>query len=335
MIARFLALLAAAAALVTSTAVAASPAGADTIGLCTATHGTIVAVDFSHWGGPIVRGCGVDSKTGYELLHDGGFTSVGDQHDGPRFICRLGNGAFRGGTQYPTPDQDACVVTPPASAYWSYWLAPRDQNTWSYSQLGAMSDVPQDGEVELWQFGSTNVAGTDGRPAVSPDSLRAKNSSPVGAASTPRTTSATKNHSTVAAHSTPAVRGRSVTAAARSTTPDARASSTPTTRASSGAATTATTASGHSSGAKPRSSTAAATSSGDTSSAVTSGTSPSGTGSRAAPAIVDASPAGKSTATPPGSGSPAALIVGGGLVIVLAAGAGWAMVRRRRTDPDV
>lgn len=142
---------------------------------CTARSGTIVAVDFSHWGGPIVRGCALRRRAGYGLLHAAGFTTAGDQHDGPGFICRLGDAAFHRGTQYPTSRQDDCVRTPSASGYWSYWLAPAGAKRWSYSQVGAMNDVPKPGEVELWTFGATNVAGTQGSgvPRYSPAQLRA------------------------------------------------------------------------------------------------------------------------------------------------------------------
>ena len=81
---------------------AIAAATADPIGNCTTTVGTIVAVDFAHWGGPIVRGCGVNDPNGYALLHAAGFGTTGDQHDGPAFICRIGNQAFQRGTQYPT-----------------------------------------------------------------------------------------------------------------------------------------------------------------------------------------------------------------------------------------
>ena len=132
----------------------APEASAAPISQCAPHLGTIVAVDFEHWGGPIVRGCGVGQRSGYDLLHAAGFTTAGDQHDGPAFICRLGNAAFHAGTQYPTPGQEDCVLTPPAAAHWSYWLAPAGQNHWTYSQLGAMSEVPKPGEVELWIFGA-------------------------------------------------------------------------------------------------------------------------------------------------------------------------------------
>jgi LPXTG-motif cell wall-anchored protein len=152
----------------------AAPAAANTINNCTATAGTIIAVDFAHWGGPVVRGCDTGNpKNGAYLLTDEGFTLAGDKHDGPAFICRIGNQAFNNGTQYPTPSEDPCIVTPPASAYWSYWLAPAGQNTWTYSPLGAYSDLPKPGEIELWIFGGTNIAGTEGRPTCTPNSLRA------------------------------------------------------------------------------------------------------------------------------------------------------------------
>ena len=163
---------------------AAAGAAPDTtaapISQCTPHSGTIVAVDFEHWGGPIVRGCGVGQRSGYALLHAAGFTSTGDQHDGPAFICRLGNAAFHAGTQYPTPGQDDCVLTPPVAAYWSCWLAPAGQNHWTYSQLGAMGEVPKPGEVQLWMFGGTNIAGTHGSgvPKFSPTKLRAHNPPP-------------------------------------------------------------------------------------------------------------------------------------------------------------
>lgn len=151
----------------------AAPAAASPIGSCTATVGAVVAVDFGHWGGPVVRGCDAAPTTGYNLLHNGGFTTTGTQHDGPGFICRIGNAAFSSGTQYPTPATDACVVTPPATAYWSYWIAPKGQTTWSYSPSGAMSDVPKAGEVEAWTFGSTDINGTTGLPTFTPASVRA------------------------------------------------------------------------------------------------------------------------------------------------------------------
>lgn len=178
-----------------ATAVPASAAPAAALGQCTTTRGTIVAVDFAHWSGPIVRGCGVQSNgqpdsTGYDLLHDGRFTTAGDQHDGPAFMCRIGSGSFNGGTQYPTPAEDPCMVTPPSSAYWAYWIAPPGATTWQNSNYGPMSDRPVAGAVELWIFGATDNGATTGS-AVPPDSLidqlRAHNATPAGGALPPVT----------------------------------------------------------------------------------------------------------------------------------------------------
>ncbi|MEU8764331.1 hypothetical protein [Streptomyces sp. NPDC048659] len=159
-----------------------APAGAapQPIGRCTTTSGVVLAVDFSHWGGPIYRSCGTTPTTGYELLNQGGWRTTGTGHDGPAFICRIGYSGHQGGKQYPTPQQDDCVLTPPASAYWSYWHADPGRNTWTYSQLGAMLYEPKPGSVDLWIFGGTNIEGTQGRPTVTPDQLRAKNTRPTG-----------------------------------------------------------------------------------------------------------------------------------------------------------
>ncbi|MFI5980012.1 hypothetical protein ACIBEA_03940 [Streptomyces sp. NPDC051555] len=160
----------------------AAPAGASPqpMGRCTTSSGAVLAVDFSRWGGPVYRSCGTTPTTGYELLNQGGWATTGTGHDGPAFICRIGYSGYQGGKQFPTPQQDDCVLTPPASAYWSYWHAGPGQNTWEYSQLGAMLYKPKPGSVDLWIFGATNVEGTEGKPSVTPDQLRAHNAAPTG-----------------------------------------------------------------------------------------------------------------------------------------------------------
>lgn len=147
-----------------------TPAAADPIGNCTATKGAVVAVDFGPFGGELERGCDTTPTTGYELLHEAGFTTEGTEHDGPAFICRIGAGS---GTQYPTRDKESCVLTPPATAYWSYWIAAPGQNKWTYSQYGAMDRKPKDGDVDAWVFGGTDVGGTTGKPTFTPDEVRA------------------------------------------------------------------------------------------------------------------------------------------------------------------
>ncbi|MFJ3546535.1 hypothetical protein ACIPQH_30695 [Streptomyces rubiginosohelvolus] len=166
----------------------AGPASAapQPIGRCTTSSGVVLAVDFSHWGGPVYRSCGTTPTTGYELLNQGGWRTTGTGHDGPAFICRIGYSGHQGGKQYPTSQQEDCVLTPPASAYWSYWHADPGENTWEYSQLGAMSYRPRPGSVDLWIFGGTNIEGTKGRPTVTPDQLRAHNSRPTGGDPAPK-----------------------------------------------------------------------------------------------------------------------------------------------------
>jgi hypothetical protein len=159
--------------------VAAGPAlaTAEPMSHCTTTSGVVVAVDFAHFGGPVLRACGSTPTTAYGLLNQGGWHTTGTEHDGPGFICRIGYAGFDGGTQYPTPSQQACVLTPPASAYWAFWYANPGQSTWTYSQAGALSTNAAPGSVELWVFGGTNDGGTSGSavPTISPGSLRATN----------------------------------------------------------------------------------------------------------------------------------------------------------------
>ncbi|MFC8854407.1 hypothetical protein ACFT5D_15290 [Streptomyces sp. NPDC057144] len=173
---------AALAAAVAALGVTAPSATADPqpMGRCTTTSGVVLAVDFSDWGGPLFRSCGTTPTTGYELLNQGGWRTTGTGHDGPAFICRIGYSGYQNGKQFPTPAQDDCVLTPPASAYWSYWHADRGENTWEYSQLGAMLYKPKPGSVDLWVFGGTDIGGTKGRPTVTPDQLRAHNTKPSG-----------------------------------------------------------------------------------------------------------------------------------------------------------
>ncbi|MGW0218285.1 prenyltransferase/squalene oxidase repeat-containing protein [Micromonospora chokoriensis] len=164
---------------------------ADPLESCTPTQGAIVAVDFSAWGGPLVRGCDATPTTGLDLLHEAGFTTTGTDHDGPGFICRIGSPAFDAGAEHPTPADEACQLTPPASAYWSYWIAPAGQDHWTYSPLGAMSQRPGPGEVEAWVFGGTDIGGTTGAPSFTPASVRASGPTPTATATPTATPTST------------------------------------------------------------------------------------------------------------------------------------------------
>jgi hypothetical protein len=271
-------------------------AGAAPLADCTAHRGTIMAVDFGHWGGPIVRGCGLDQPTGYALLHAAGFTTAGDSQDGNVFICRLGDAAFRHGTQYPTPSEDACIVTPPGSAYWSFWLAPAGQNRWTYSSLGPLGDVPKPGEVELWKFGGTKIGGTSGSgvPHFSPNTLRA------AAASSSASTHTTTSTTTTATQAPPPPPTTTTTTTAK------HAVAKPKRRTR-----RRRPAHAHAPSAPP---TAARTT----------------TTTQASPPIVAAQP----TRTRASAGSPVPLVVGICLAVALAAGGAWTAWRRRRLERD-
>jgi hypothetical protein len=277
------------------------------VGQCTTTRGTIVAVDFGHWGGPIVRGCGVGAANGLQLLGDGGFTTAGTRRDGAAFVCRLGSGSFAGGTQYPTPSQDACNVTPPASADWSYWLAAPGATSWHYSDSGAANDHPVGGEVELWTFGGTNSSGTSGSavPANSLiDQLRAHNASPTGG--TPATTKTPVRTTAAPAGGAPSATRRG------STSPGAAAIRT-------GSASGSPTASGPSTSAS-------------SSPTTSSTTTPFAEGApSSSPAIVAARP---TAAGHHSSGSVLPVVITAVILAALGGFGGLSALRRRRTDGD-
>jgi len=118
---------------------------------CTGSTGVTVVVDFTRVGGGITTACAPGNPTtGLAALRGAGFTPTGTRRSGPAFVCRIDG--------LPTAAQDACVNTPPASAYWSYWHAPR-QGTWTYSTLGAASHDPAPDTVEGWSFGSGQEPG--------------------------------------------------------------------------------------------------------------------------------------------------------------------------------
>jgi hypothetical protein len=191
-------------------------AAAEPMGDCTTTSGVVVAVDFAHFGGPVLRACGSTPTTAYDLLNQGGWDTTGTEHDGPGFICRIGYAGFDSGTQYPTSSQQSCVLTPPASAYWAFWYANPGQNTWSYSQAGAMSQNAEPGSVELWVFGGTSSGGTSGSavPTVSPGSLRATNRASGGAVNSGHADRATASPRETTPASAPATPAKSPTARA-------------------------------------------------------------------------------------------------------------------------
>ncbi|MFG3093033.1 hypothetical protein ACGGAI_36135 [Streptomyces antibioticus] len=279
----------------------AGPAEADPqpMGRCTTTSGVVLAVDFSHWGGPVYRSCGTTPTTGYELLNQGGWRTTGTGHDGPAFICRIGYSGHRGGKQYPTPAQDDCVLTPPASAYWSYWHADPGARDWSYSQLGAMLYRPKPGSVDLWIFGGTDIEGTRGRPTVTPDQLRAHNTRPQGDTAKPAST-------------------------AKAPQPPPGVDTGPAPQPRTGTPTTAAPEK------KPKKTAPSATPSPTPSpSAAPSTSSPAVAAPRPGPGVVDAAPAADARHD---AGSITPVVTGAALVTLIGAAAAYAARRRRRTE---
>jgi hypothetical protein len=281
------------------------PAAADPIGQCTTTAGVIVAVDFAAWGGNVDRGCDASltpSTTGLAALSEAGFTMAGDEQDGPLFVCRIDN--------QPPPAQDACIATPPADAYWSYWHADAGQNTWSYSQLGAASYHPPAGSVDVWTFGATDISGTDGQPTFPPSAVRANNITVTSPSTTTSPTTGTSPSPTTTTVTTTV--GPSTGPA---TAPSSVRPSSPTTTAGSGA----------------RHQTVVSTT---TTPSPTPTTTPTPTPApsalehmRSLPKIVDVTPAAIGSHS---AGSPVPLLIGAGVVVVLAGAAGAVAWRRRR-----
>ncbi|MFE9662690.1 hypothetical protein [Streptomyces sp. NPDC005955] len=288
------------------------------MGRCTTSSGVVLAVDFSRWGGPVYRSCGTTPTTGYALLNQGGWRTSGTGHDGPAFICRIGYSGHRGGKQFPPPDQDDCVLTPPASAYWSYWHADPGENTWEYSQLGAMLYRPKPGSVDLWIFGGTDIEGTRGRPTVTPDQVRARNTEPTGGGKptgTPPPRTADPLPPGTDTGPTP-TRTRSAAPPPRTTPPPTGEAPSPTRSAEPSAS------------PPPRTSPSAPSTSPSPTPSVSSA--PARAGGGPSPAqVVEAAPA-ADAAHDSGSFAPAA--AAGGLVLLLVGAAVFAAKRRKRTE---
>ncbi|MEI2779300.1 MAG: hypothetical protein V9G19_25720 [Tetrasphaera sp.] len=109
---------------------------------CPRGKGVTVVVDF----GPstTVKCATGDPSSGLAALSGAGFKVVQVQRF-PGAVCRI-NGV-------PSRTQEACVVMPPSTRYWSYWHAVRG-GRWVYSTSGAGTNNPKPGTVEGWAFGA-------------------------------------------------------------------------------------------------------------------------------------------------------------------------------------
>ncbi|MDQ2836484.1 MAG: hypothetical protein M3Y89_03575 [Actinomycetota bacterium] len=131
-----------------------------TAGACSGTTGVTVTVDFTAFGGVQQTRCAAGAQTsGVTALQNAGFTPAGTTHYGLAFICRINS--------LPSTTQQACVNTPPATAYWAYYHALTGATTWTYSTTGASSYTPPLGSIDAWAFGNSAT------PSKTPAQVRA------------------------------------------------------------------------------------------------------------------------------------------------------------------
>ncbi|MFC5286536.1 ABC transporter substrate-binding protein [Actinokineospora guangxiensis] len=183
----FLSGAALAAGLLTS---AASPAGAidptkGYNGICTgadALSGVTVVIDFQELDGnggtaaPTITRCSPNPvpgshRTGIKALQDAGISVAGVAQWGLGFVCRL-EGRPSSTENIPRTGnptyKEACVMTPPAQAYWGYWHATGAGSTWTYSSYGALNRNVVPGGFEGWSYSLNRTAGTNPAPGVTP-----------------------------------------------------------------------------------------------------------------------------------------------------------------------
>jgi hypothetical protein len=117
--------------------------------------GVMVVVDFGHWNRDVDMRCvNGNPSSGLDALDDAGFDPRGTLQFGAAYVCRIGG--------FPTEGEQACVVTPPANAYWAYYWARPGDASWHYSDTGAAGRTPPAGTIDAWAFGDNAM------PRVSP-----------------------------------------------------------------------------------------------------------------------------------------------------------------------
>ena len=125
---------------------------------CLDNVGVTIVVDFHELGGGVNIRCAPGPVTsGLDALDKAGIVWESVRRF-PGFVCRIAG--------LPGPDTEACINTPPATAYWSYWVAPRG-GSWCYSSRGPGARVPPPGTVEGWSF-SLGKVGADTPPPSTP-----------------------------------------------------------------------------------------------------------------------------------------------------------------------
>ncbi len=196
------------------------PSAAGSDGPCPGTIGVTVVVDYQALGGGVVVRCAVSSPaTGFKALIAAGFLIV-EVRNVPGFLCRIDGS--------PGLDRDACINTPPASAYWSYWHAARG-GAWSSSQEGGKTRKPTVGSVEGWSFSDDGSPGAASPPRIDPPAESATPKPVTPAPVTPKpTTPPPAATLPPAATPPPTAAARPIATRAPSDTPSAPASASPT-----------------------------------------------------------------------------------------------------------
>lgn len=128
-------------------------AGAWSNGACPTSSGVTVVIDFQELGGGVHIRCAPGAVgSGLDALRQAGIDYQTATRF-PGFVCKIAG----------QPGNDPCVNTSPASAYWSYWLAPRG-GQWCYSNWGAGNRTPPQGTVEGWSFSLDKTGSTSPPP---------------------------------------------------------------------------------------------------------------------------------------------------------------------------
>ncbi len=118
-----------------------------------------IVVDFQALGGGVSVVCAPGPVTsGLDALDRAGVSWEGTKRF-PSFVCRIAG--------RPEPAAEPCANTPPATAYWSYWLAPHG-GPWCYSNFGAGNRRPPPGSVEGWSFSLHHTSGDIPKPRYAP-----------------------------------------------------------------------------------------------------------------------------------------------------------------------
>ena len=266
------------------------PPAAGSDGPCPGTTGVTVVVDYKALGGGVKVHCAAGSPTtGFKALIAAGF-DIEEVRNVPGFLCRIDGS--------PGLDRDACINTPPANAYWSYWHAARG-GAWISSQEGGKTRAPPVGSVDGWSFSDDGSPGDASPPRIDPPAATATPKPPTLEPATPKPATPTP-----AATLTPAATARPIATGPASDAPAAPAGAI-------------------SSSASPTSASSAPASS----AAAWSADSTPLAGSVVQPGA-SAGPGGASAV---GDDPPLGTLVGAGLVVLIAAGALVAGARRSRS----